>query len=123
MSFQLGSAQECNEFIALVQKNPLLHIREVQGVTTTEPFQENLFNLIAKHERVAVQACHDVGKTWSASKVILWFTSTFEGAKVITTAPTYNQVKRLLWSEIRAGYVKAKFPLGGNMLLTEWKIA
>jgi phage terminase large subunit len=109
--------------LSRLKRDPVYHVREFQGVLTTEPYQEKIMRAVAEHERVVISACHDVGKTWTMSKVILWFTSTYEGAKVITTAPTFNQVKRLLWSEIRAGFQKSKYPLGGEMLTTEWKIA
>lgn len=95
----------------------------MQGVTTLEPFQKRVIQSVCDHERTVVSACHDVGKTFTAAKVVLWFTSIFKGAKVITTAPTMNQVKQLLWSEIRSGFTKSKFPLGGEMLTTHWKIS
>lgn len=102
--------------------DPVQHIREVQGVDTMEPFQKRICEALVHHERVSVAACHDVGKTFTAAKIVLWFTSSYEGAKVITTAPTYNQVKRLLWSEINSGFQRSKMPLGGKMLGTEWTI-
>jgi hypothetical protein len=105
-----------------LRSKPLYHIKKIQGVKTTEPYQEHIIDTVAKNERVVISASHAIGKTWTMSKIILWFASTFTGAKVITTAPTFNQVKRLLWSEIRHGYAKSKFPLGGEMLSTEWKL-
>jgi phage terminase large subunit len=105
------------------RKDPVYHVEKVQGVLTLEPYQKDILAAVAQYERVSIAACHDVGKTFTMSKVVLWFTSTFRGAKVITTAPTYNQVKRLLWSEIRSGFSKCRIPLGGDMLLTEWKIS
>lgn len=87
------------------------------------PFQKRIVKTVWENERTAVYACHDIGKTFTISKIVLAFTSIFTGAKVITTAPTFNQVKRLLWSEIRAGFERSVYPLGGEMLMTEWKIA
>lgn len=109
--------------IKIFQDNPVRHIQEAQGVTTLEPFQKQICEAVRTYQRVSVAACHDVGKTFTMAKIVLWFGSIFPGAKIITTAPTFNQVKRLLWSEIRSGYAKSKFPLGGEMMLTEWKIA
>lgn len=111
-----------NTSLEYLQKDPVTHIEDIQGVTTIEPFQERVARVIAENDRVAIAACHDVGKTWLMAKIVLWFTSVFPNSKVITTAPTGNQVKRLLWSEIRAGYEASKVNLGGNMLQTEWQI-
>lgn len=105
------------------QADPIFHVQEVQGVDTLEDFQAALLRAIAKYERVAVKSCHDMGKTWTMSKAVLWFLSTHPRAKIVTTAPTARQVKLLLWSEIRAGHAKAKYPLGGEMGVQEWKIA
>ena len=104
------------------QTDPYSHVVKIQGVKTLEPYQKRILETVAKHERVVISACHDVGKTFTLAKVVLWFGSIFPGSKIITTAPTFNQVKRLLWSEIRDGFVRARFPLGGEMLSTEWKI-
>src|SRR5688500_441905 len=86
---------------ARFRRDPVYHVEKVQGVRTLEGYQKMILDTVALYERVVIAACHDVGKTFTLSKAVLWFTSTFRGAKVISTAPTYNQVKRLLWSEIR----------------------
>jgi hypothetical protein len=109
--------------ITKLQKNPVLHIEEIQGVESLEPFQKDVVNAIAKYDRIAVSACHCVGKTFTLSKIVLALGSSFKGAKIVTTAPTFVQVEKLLWSEIRAGFRDSRIPLGGEMLQTEWKIA
>ncbi len=103
-------------------RDPVFHIEEVQGVTTLEDYQRDICRAIIENERVAVAACHDLGKTYIESKIALWFLSTFPNSRVITTAPTFNQVKNVLWAEIRAGHRNSKFPLGGVMLQTQWTI-
>lgn len=105
------------------QSDPIFHIEEVQGVELIEDFQADLIRAVQKFERVAVRSCHNMGKTWTVAKLVLWFTSTHPGAKVVTTAPTARQVKLLLWSEIRAGFEKSRYPLGGEMGVQEWKIS
>lgn len=112
------SAQE----IVFMQKNPPTFFRQILGADSLEPYQEKILNTIATNERTAIAACHNVGKSWTLARVVLWFCSVYPGSKVITTAPTYNQVKNILWSEIRAAHSKAKIPLGGTMNLTEWKL-
>lgn len=105
-----------------LRSDPAAHIEQIQGVSTLTEFQTRIAREIAAHDRIAISACHDVGKTFLVSKMVLWFGSVFRGSKIITTAPTWTQVEHLLWSEIRAGYSNSKIRLGGRMLTTEWKI-
>lgn len=113
---------KARSFIERCQKNPAFHIEQIQGVTTLEPYQKRICLAVAEYDRVAISACHDLGKTYIMARIVLALGSSFPGAKIITTAPTYLQVKQLLWSEIRAGHRTSKYPLGGEMLLTQWKI-
>ncbi len=61
-----------------------------------------MMEAVRDHPRVAVRACHGVGKTAGAAQVALWFLITRPNSRVITTAPTWAQVAQLLWREIRA---------------------
>jgi phage terminase large subunit len=103
------------------QKYPKFFFKEVLGVEC-EIYQAEALQMIADCERVAISACHDVGKSWLLARVVLWFVTCFPYSKVITTAPTFNQVKNILWAEIRSAYSRALFPLGGKMNLTEWQV-
>jgi len=109
--------------IEFFQNNPIEHVKRIQGVTTLEKYQADILDAIRDNERTSVAACHNMGKTWVAAKTVTWFLTSYPRSKVITTAPTLNQVKRLLWAEIHAGFTKAPVPLGGELKLTEWKIA
>lgn len=51
------------------------------------------------HAKVAVKACHSSSKTFSAADVVLL--ALLNGHDVVTTAPTQEQVERLLWGHIR----------------------
>lgn len=113
---------EQTEFFSRVQVDPVFHIETVQGVRTLKPYQRRVIKTVAENRLTAIAACHDVGKTFMMAKIALWFGSSFQGCKIITTAPTWLQVELLLWSEIRAGFHSSKFRLGGRMLTTEWKI-
>lgn len=104
------------------QSNPALFFDRVLGVETLEDYQRRVLQEIADNDRIAISACHDVGKSWTLARVVLWYASVFPYSKIITTAPTYNQVKNILWSEIRSAYARSKFPLGGKMNLTEWQL-
>lgn len=81
-----------------------------------------LIGLISTQRRVVVPSGHGVGKTWLLARIALWFLYCFYPAKVITTAPTWTQVEKLLWSEISKAYNTSQFPLGGRLLTTDLKI-
>lgn len=56
-----------------------------------------------------------------AAMAALWMTAT--GGITITTAPTWQQVVRLLWKEIHATYATHKHILGGEMFQSEWRVS
>lgn len=103
--------------------DPVFFFENVLGITTLEEYQKKMIETIWANERTAISACHDVGKSWTLARITLAFTSIFPYSKVITTAPTFNQVKNILWSEIRSAYARSKVPLGGTMLQTEWQVS
>ena len=60
----------------------------------------------------------------SASAVaVLWFLHTHNPAIVLSTAPTFRQVRHVLWRQIRRLYRPASLALGGKMLDTRWELA
>lgn len=71
--------------------------------------------------RVAVKSCHASSKTFTAAELVLW--TPYAGGIAITTAPTDQQVRRLVWAEARTMHPLAKIPLGGELLQTEFRIA
>lgn len=101
------------------KKNPELYFKNILGVETLEQYQKRVLNTVNENERTAIAACHDVGKSFLMARVALWFLSTNKDSKVITTAPTFNQVERILWAELRAAHSKAKFPIGGKLNNTD----
>jgi phage terminase large subunit len=64
------------------------------------------------HPRTAVKAAHSSGKTFIAAALVLWWITSNPEAIAVTTAPTWMQVKRLLWGEIRklVHYAKIDYP-------------
>lgn len=108
--------------IERLQQSSRLFFTDVLGVTSLEEYQDRLLKAIDENDRVLCSACHDVGKTYTLARVALWFASSFPYCKVITTAPTFNQVQNILWAEMRSAHARAKIPLGGRMNLTEWQL-
>ncbi len=106
-----------------LKNDPMIFFRDVLGVESLQPYQEQVIKTIMENERTAIAACHDVGKSFLMARLAMWFLNVFPRSKVITTAPTFNQVERILWSELRAAHAKAKFPLGGRLNLTDWSFS
>lgn len=63
--------------------------------------QQEILRSVATFPRTAVKACHASGKTFIAAAAVLWWITTHREAIAVTTAPTWTQVERILWSEIR----------------------
>jgi phage terminase large subunit len=103
------------QILEKVQRNPQLFIEKVLGVETMEAYQASICQDVADYDRVAVSACHAVGKTWLLARIVLWFLYCFPGAKIITTAPTNRQVEMLLWGEIGVAVKNALYNLGGHL--------
>jgi len=77
--------------------------------------------------RTAVQSCHGVGKSFVASRLTAWWLDVHPAgeARVVTTAPTGDQVKAILWAEINGAASKArarKNPFKGIVNQTEWML-
>lgn len=66
------------------------------------PAQQNIARLLmTPPHRVLVAASHNCGKTHLSAGVVLWWHLTRSPAIIITTAPKLEQVRDLLWKEIR----------------------
>jgi len=85
--------------------------------------QREILESVRRNEKTAVRACHGVSKTFAAAEAAIWFLNCIPNSKVITTAPTYPQIKMLLWSEINAAYARSRIRLEGECLMTEIKTA
>jgi phage terminase large subunit len=69
--------------------------------------QRDILRSVATHTRTAVKACHASGKTMLAALAVLWWMARFPDAIAITTAPTWEQVRDLLWAEIHKAISRA----------------
>ncbi|MBQ7262742.1 MAG: hypothetical protein IJR14_03375 [Synergistaceae bacterium] len=95
--------------------DPVFFAREVLG---KQPWsaQADILRSLRDHPRTAVRSCHGIGKTFVAATGILWFLFTHERSIVLSTAPTWRQVEKLIWKEIRSAYRDALVPLGGAIM-------
>lgn len=84
--------------------------------------QKEIALSVLHNRRTAVQSCHDVGKSYIASRIAAWWCSTNEpgDAFLVSLAPTFHQVKAILWREIQKAHAAGGLP--GTLNTTEWKI-
>jgi hypothetical protein len=69
------------------------------------------------HARVAVKGCHASGKTFAAADAVLM--AIYDGADVITTAPTDDQVKGIMWRQIHESLRDSRVGGWGDVLQKE----
>jgi phage terminase large subunit len=72
--------------------------------------QQEILRSVAKNPRTAVKACHASGKTFIAAVLVLWFLARYQEVIVVTTAPTWMQVKKVLWGEIHRLILSSELP-------------
>lgn len=75
------------------------------------------------NKRTAVRSCHGSGKTAIAARAVLWFLAAYPESRVVTTAPTFTQVRDLLWREIAQGVHHAPAGFYGQPNLTRLEIS
>ncbi|MGA6223480.1 hypothetical protein ACPESV_24480 [Streptomyces umbrinus] len=85
--------------------------------------QREIMLSIRDNRRTAVRSCHGVGKSHTASLVAAWWLDTHPPGEafVVTSAPTFAQVRAILWRYIRRTHRRGK--LAGRVNQTEWHIA
>ncbi len=84
--------------------------------------QRDILRSLVDNKRTVVPACHAPGKSHIAARAVAWWGAVHPPgtALVITTAPTFRQVRTILWPHIRR--VHAMNGLLGEMTTTEWKV-
>ena len=103
--------------------SPAAFAREVLGVELWAK-QEEVLTALTEHRRVAVKAGNGLGKDFCAAVAILWFMHTHQDTAIaLTTAPTFRQVRHILWRQLRRLYRPAAATLGGTMLDTRWEFS
>ena len=79
---------------------------------------------MVEHRRVAVKSGNGLGKGFCAAVALLWFLYAHrDAAIVLSTAPTFRQVRHVLWRQVHRLYRPSAQLLGGKMLDTRWEIA
>lgn len=84
--------------------------------------QREILEAVRDYRRVAVKSAHGVGKSWTAAEVACWWLDTHPPgtAFVVTSAPTFPQVRAILWRYIRRMHALGGLP--GRVNQTEWHL-
>ena len=105
---------------------PLEFATQVLGVDLWSK-QAEVLNSLLERRRVAVKSGNGLGKGFCAAVALLWFLHIHdnrdESAIVLSTAPTFRQVRHILWRQVHRLYRPAAKILKSKMLDTRWEIS
>lgn len=97
-----------------IRVDPVFFVRDILNKRPWHK-QVEILESLRDNPRTAIRSCHGIGKTFIAASAILWFLYAHTPSIVLSTAPTWRQVEKLIWKEIRNAYNGARIPLGGSL--------
>lgn len=98
---RLHRHQTASRDLSKYRTDPCSYAREELRVKWWDVQKQIAEALLKPPYRVAVQAAHSVGKTHLAAGLVNWWYDSHNPGSVITTAPTAEHVKNILWKEVR----------------------
>lgn len=100
-------------------QDPALWVKERLGEFVWSR-QREILESVRDHRRTAVHSAHEVGKSFVAARAAAWWIDTHPPGEafVVTSAPTFPQVRAILWREIGRAHAKGRLP--GRVNQTEW---
>jgi superfamily II DNA or RNA helicase len=102
---------EGREELETIVRDP---VRFARGLLRADlwDLQADILRSVANHRRTAVKASHGSGKSFVAAAAVLWWLARYRDGIVVTTAPTWTQIEKVLWGEILAAIQRSriKFP-------------
>lgn len=117
MTDQLLTPEAALKLIEGYREVPNEYIRDVYGVNPWI-LQEQIVDSAFSHPQTAVKTCNAVGKSFIAAAIGHAFLDLYPGSIVITTAPTFRQVKDVLWRYFGTMHKAARYSLGGHLTQT-----
>lgn len=82
------------------RNNALLFVEEVIQPEIITSQQREYLEALPKHKFIAIKSGHGIGKSALESWTLLWFLVCFTDCRVPVTAPTQDQITKMLWPEI-----------------------
>ena len=124
----VAQPKDLNATIEWTRRNPWAWVEQTFGDKALFPKQQQILESVRDNRYTYVKACHASGKTRTAAYATLWWMFAHPTAsKVLTTAPSWTQVKDNLWREIRGLHDRAAERtgggLGGKMMQWQFDIA
>lgn len=100
--------------------DPVIWAREKLGESLWSG-QAKILEAVRDNRKTAAATCHEIGKSYAAALLAAWWIDTHKigDAFVVTTAPTNDQVRIILWKEIGRAHQRGGLP--GRVNQTEWK--
>jgi hypothetical protein len=112
------------DVVLRARRDPVWFFEEILGCETWSR-QREVIEAVRDHARVAVRSAHGLGKTFTAARIVLWFLFCWgpRSCRAITTAPTWEGVRDLLWAEINVAVAEARVPLGMAPNVTDLRLS
>lgn len=84
--------------------------------------QKEIFEKVRDNRQVAIRSCHNIGKSFSAARLMAWWVAVhpIDDVFIVSTAPSGAQVRAILWRELRSAAAKGKLP--GTVQTTQWVV-
>ena len=111
------------EVLLACRKDPLFFSKNILGGGDPWDKQIEIMKSVRDNRRTVVKSGHAVGKSFISARIALWFLQCWENSIVVTTAPTWTQVEKILWGELRSQFKSSLIPLRGELLTTQIKIS
>ena len=103
---ELPTKDEIIKFQEKIRNDPVFFVEKVLGNPLWDK-QKEILEAVKDNSEVAVRSCHASGKSYVAGRIVHWWLNSHNDSVVITTAPTFRQVKEVLWREIK-GSIRGK---------------
>ena len=94
------------QFKRRYSKNPVAFMREVLNYEP-DTWQADVAMALVNNKWVTVRSGQGVGKTALESALLLWFLMTNNYPRIVCTAPTYQQLRDVLWSEVAKWQIRS----------------
>ena len=114
--------KEILEFQDKIRKDPHYFVRDILKSPLWDK-QVEILEAVRDNKEVAVRSCHASGKSYLCGRIVHWYLNAYKDSVVITTAPTFRQVKEVLWREIKGSIVGKKIYPEGSVLDTKINIS
>ena len=84
------------------RENPLSFVSDFFKDVSLWTGQFEVLESLRDNETTLVKSPHGMGKTFTGAIAVWWFIMSHTPCKIITTAPSWTQVQKLLWGEVNA---------------------